>query len=113
MSESQSELGLGPAVLAIIKTRGERGAFTDEITQRLLALHDKIRLERLATRPGPTGPDSDRVRAIVGVFRVRGFLKEDSPAKITEKGEAWMKTRLEACYKEEKSLEGFWSLLKT
>jgi len=108
-----SKLDLGTMVLAVVKSRDKKGgAFTDEITQSLLALEDKLDFEPISTRPGPTGADSDRVRSLVGVYRVRGYLKEDSPARITEKGEARLESRLKALCKDNNELERFWSLLR-
>jgi len=102
-------LNLGAAVLAIIKSKGNRGAFSDEITRSILRLRQNFDLEAVTLRPGPTGPDSDRIRSLVGVFVVRGFLKEDSPAKLTKEGEKWMNDQLRAYFKDGRRLEEFWA----
>ena len=107
------KLNLGAVVLAIVKAKGESGAFTDDITRSILALKDKIPVESIPIRPGPTGPDSDRIRSLVGVFRVRGFLKEDSPARLTQEGVSWLKAQLEQHFKDSRELETFTRLVSS
>jgi hypothetical protein len=51
-------------------------------------------LEPISTRPGPTGTDSDRIKAIVANFVVRGFVQDFSPYVATERGKKWLELRL-------------------
>jgi len=112
MSVQQLEdpINLGDVTLAIISAKGGRGAFTDEITQSLLRLRSKLKLEEVDTRPGPTGTDSDRIINIVAGFTVRDFVTDRSPYMLTVEGDAWLKDRLHELF-DDRGLKDFWSLV--
>ncbi|TSA43010.1 hypothetical protein D4R54_01650 [archaeon] len=111
VQELKDPINLGDVALAIISAKGDRGAFTDEITQSLLRLQQKLELEELDTRPGPTGTDSDRVVNIVAGFTVRDFVTDHSPYILTPEGDAWLKARLKESF-DEQGLKRFWALVK-
>ena len=110
VQELENRINLGDVTLAIISAKGNRGAFPDEITQSLLRLQQKLQLEELDTRPGPTGTESDRVINIVAGFTVRDFVTDHSPYSITPIGDAWLKARLKESFGEQ-GLREFWELV--
>jgi hypothetical protein len=109
---AKGDINLGAVVLAIIKSKGDHGAFTDEITEALLKLQSSLVSEPISARPGPVGPESERVRNIVSSFVVRGFVKDFSPYSIMPDGEEWLNSRLKETFSRKTDVESFWSLIK-